>query len=396
MAGALDGIRVLDMSRHLAGPYCAMMLGDMGAEVIKVERAGVGDETRSWGPPFHGGESAYYLSSNRNKRSITVNLKDERGVEIVRALARESDVLIENLRAGRLEGMGLGYADLKALNPGLVFCSISGFGHSGPDRDLPGYDFMIQARGGFMSITGEQDGPPMKVGVAIVDIATGMFGCSAVLGALYAREKSGQGQHIDMALLDSQIALLANVGSNALCSDEIPGRWGNQHPSLVPYQAFEASDGYLALAIGNDGQWERFCNAAGVPDLVTDKRFATNPQRVVNRETLIPLLADVFREKLVDEWLSLCAKADVPAGPVNTLDKVFQDPQALHREMVKELPHSSAGTVRLAGTPLKFSDTPAEVRLPPPVLGEHTDEILRERLGYDDEAIRQFRRDGVI
>ena len=395
MAGALEGIQVLDLSRHLAGPYCSMMLGDMGADVIKVERAGVGDETRTWGPPFLGGESAYYLSTNRNKRSLTINLKDERGVKIVNTLAAKSDILVENLRGGRLEEIGMGYNALKAQNPGLVYCSISGFGHTGPDRDLPGYDFMIQARGGFMSITGEPDGPPTKVGVAIVDIATGMFSCSAILGALYAREKSGEGQHLDMALLDSQIALLANMGSSALCSGEVPGRWGNQHPNVVPYQAFEASDGYLALTIGNDGQWERFCKAVENPQWITDERFVNNPKRIEYREELIPLLDEVFLQKSVDEWLSLCAEADVPAGPVNTLDKVFQDPQALHRGMLEELPHPTAGTVKLAGTPLKFSDTPAEVRTAPPVLGEHTDEILGE-LGYSGEEIGRLREDGVI
>ena len=395
MAGALEGIRVLDFSRHLAGPYCAMMLGDLGAEIIKVERPGSGDETRTWGPPFLGGESAYYLSTNRNKKSLTVNLKDERGVAILREIALESDVLIENLRLGGLDAIGLGYEDLKPDNPGLVYCSISGFGHTGPDRDLPGYDFMIQARGGFMSVTGERDGQPTKVGVAIVDIATGMFASSAVLAALYAREKSGKGQHIDMALLDSQVALLANMGSNALCTGEVPERWGNAHPNVVPYQVFETSDGYVALAIGNDPQWQRFCEAAGATELAGDERFATNPKRVVNREALIPLLEEVFKKRTREDWLGLCARMDVPAGPVNNVKQVFEDRQVLAREMLVEMPHPTAETVKMAGTPLNLSETPAKPRSAPPLLGEHTDEILMA-LGKSPEAIAELRRDGVV
>jgi formyl-CoA transferase len=403
MAGTLDGVRVLDLSRHLAGPYCAMMLGDLGAEVIKVERppllaggTGGGDETRQWGPPFVGGESAYYLCCNRNKKSLTLNLKHEQGVAIARELARNSDVLIENFRVGGADELGLGYADLKGFNSRLIYCSISGFGHTGPDRNLGSYDFLIQGRGGFMSITGERNGPPMKVGVAIVDVATALFASNAILAALFARERTGVGQHLDIALFDSQIALLANIGSNHLCSGEVPQRWGNAHASIVPYQAFQAADDYLILAIGNDGQWERFCAAAGVSAWAKDARFATNPQRVAHRDALIPILEDLLRQKTVAEWLQRCDAADVPAGPVNTIDKVFTDPQTLARGMLVEMPHPTAGTVRLAGTPLNLSTTPAQMRLPPPLLGEHTDEILTNMLALDEATIAQLRREGVV
>ncbi len=394
MTGALDGIRVLDLSRHLAGPYCAMMLGDLGAEVLKVERPGVGDETRQWGPPFVGGESAYYLCCNRNKKGLTLDLKRERGAALARELARRSDVLIENFRVGGLDELGLGYEGLRAINPRLVHCSISGFGHTGPDRDLGGYDFMIQGRGGLMSITGERD--PLKVGVAVVDVATALFACNAVLAALFARERTGVGQRLDLALLDSAIALLANVGSNYLCSGQVPERWGNAHASIVPYQAFQASDGHLLLAVGNDGQWRRFCAAAGVSPWAEDPRFATNPSRVAHRETLVPLLEELLLRRTVADWLRLCADADVPAGPVNTLDKVFSDPQALARGMLVEMPHPAAGAVRLAGTPLHLSATPAQMRLPPPLLGEHTDEILTRLLGLGARDVAALRQDGVV
>ena len=394
MTGALDGIRVLDLSRHLAGPYCAMMLGDLGAEVLKVERPGVGDETRQWGPPFVGGESAYYLCCNRNKKGLTLDLKHGRGAALARELARRSDVLIENFRVGGLDELGLGYEGLRAINPRLVHCSISGFGHTGPDRDLGGYDFMIQGRGGLMSITGERD--PLKVGVAVVDVATALFACNAVLAALFARQRTGVGQRLDLALLDSAIALLANVGSNYLCSGQVPERWGNAHASIVPYQAFQASDGHLLLAVGNDGQWRRFCAAAGVSPWAEDPRFATNPSRVAHRETLVPLLEELLLRRTVADWLRLCADADVPAGPVNTLDKVFSDPQALARGMLVEMPHPAAGAVRLAGTPLHLSATPAQMRLPPPLLGEHTDEILTRLLGLGARDVAALRQDGVV
>ena len=396
MAGALAGISVLDLSRHLAGPYCGMMLGDLGADVVKVERPDVGDETRQWGPPFVGGESAYYLCCNRNKRSLTLNLKHERGVDIVRQLVQQSDVLIENFRIGGLDELGFGYETLKSINPRLIYCSISGFGHTGPDRNLPGYDFLIQGRGGFMSITGERDGTPMKVGVAIVDVATALFASNAILAALFARERTGLGQHIDMALFDSQLALLANVGSNYLCSGEVPERWGNAHASIVPYQAFQTADDYLVLAIGNDGQWRRFCTVAGVSAWADDERFATNVQRVAHREVLIPMLAGLLRQKSAADWIQLCADADVPAGPVNTMHKVFIDPQACARGMLVRMPHPTAGDVRLVGSPLNLSTTPAQMRLPPPLLGEHTDGILATELGLDGAAIASLRSDGVV
>lgn len=396
MAGALDGIRILDLSRHLAGPYCAMMLGDLGAEVIKIERPGVGDESRHWGPPFFDGESAYYLCCNRNKQSLTLNLKHERGVAIVRELTRRSDVVIENFRVGVLDKLGLGYTDLQAVNPRLVYCSVSGFGHTGPDRHLASYDFLIQGRSGLMSITGERDGPPMKVGVAIADVTAGLFASNAVLAALLARERTGAGQHLDIALYDSQIACMANIASNYLCSGEIPERWGNAHKSIVPYEAFQAADDYLILAVGNDEQWRQFCVAAGVGAWAQDPRFATNPARVANREALIPLLQDLLRGKTVAEWLQLCARADVPAGPVNTIDKVFVDPQTLARGMLLQMPHPTLGTVPLAGTPLNLSATPAQMRLPPPLLGEHTDTILRTVLGLEDDTIAELHRDGAV
>ncbi len=396
MAGALDGVRVLDLSRHLAGPYCAMMLGDLGAEVIKIERPGVGDESRHWGPPFFDGESAYYLCCNRNKQSLTLNLKHERGVALAHELVRSSDVFIENFRVGVLDKLGLGYPQLQAINPRLVYCSVSGFGHTGPDRELGSYDFLIQGRSGLMSITGEPDGPPLKVGVAIADVAAGLFACSAVLSALFARERTGVGQHLDIALYDSQVAVLANLASNYLCSGEIPGRWGNAHKSIVPYQTFQAADDYLILAIGNDAQWRQFCVAAGVAAWAQDSRFTTNPERVANREALIPLLQELIRGKTVAEWLQLCAEADVPAGPINAIDKVFADPQVDARGMLVEMPHPTIGTVRLAGTPLKLSATPAEMRLPPPLLGEHTDAILARLLALDDRVIAELHRDGVV
>ena len=394
--GALEGLHVLDLSRQLAGPYCAMMLGDLGAEVIKVERPGVGDDSRYWGPPFIGGESAYYLCCNRNKKSLTLNLKHEQGISIAKELAKRSDVLIENFRVGGLAELGLGYDDLKAINPRLIYCSISGFGHTGPDRELGGYDLLIQGRGGVMSITGERDGAPMKVGVALADIATGMFAGNAILAALLARERIGKGQHIDMALLDSQVALLGNSGSSYLCSGEVTQRWGNAHPSIVPYQAFQAADDYLILAIANDGQWRRFCIAAGVKSWADDERFATNPQRVAHRDLLLPLLQDLFRQKTITEWVQLCADADVPCGPVNTLDKVFADPQVLARGMLVEMPHSTAETVRLAGTPINLSETPTQMRLAPPLLGQHTEEILIDWLAFDDKEIAELRRNEAI
>ena len=395
MPGALEGLRVLDLSRQLAGPSCAMMLGDLGADVIKVERPEMGDETRAWGPPFVNGESAYFLCTNRNKRSLTLNLKDARGIEIARSLAEKSDVLIENYRIGRLAQLGLGYEELRRTNPGLVYCSISGFGHTGPDRDLPGYDFMIQARGGFMSITGEEDGPPTKVGVAIADIAAGLYANSAVLAALYARQQTGMGQHIDTALLDAQVALLANVGSSALCTGQPPRRYGNAHPMVVPYQTFEASDGHLALAIGNDRQFASFCKAAQAPDWPNDERFATNPKRVENRAALIEEMSPFFKNRTVAEWLALCAENDVPAGPVNTVDRVFEDPQVQARGMLVEMEHPTVGTARLAGSPLNLSKTPIEIRRPPPLLGEHTSEILTE-LEYSEAEIEKLRREGAV
>jgi formyl-CoA transferase len=396
MQHPLEGFRILDLSRVLAGPYCTMMLGDLGAEVIKVERPGVGDDTRAWGPPFADGESAYYLCANRNKKSITVNLKSPAGQEIIRQLARTSDVLVENYKVGELAALGLGYEDLKPLNPGLVYCSITGYGQTGPDKDLPGYDFVIQGRGGVMSITGEPDGEPMKVGVAVVDITAGLYAANAIQAALLARSKTGRGQAIDIALLDAQVAWLANVGSNYLVSGDTPSRFGNAHPTIVPYQSFRARDGFFCLAVGNDGQWQKLCVLLNQPELAHDARFATNPARVQHRETLVPLLQGFFQAQEIDFWLEELARAGIPCGPVQTIDQVFTDPQVLARDMIWMMPHPTAGEVSLVGSPLKLSETPVAARLHPPLLGEHTDEVLTAMLGYTADDIARLRTENAI
>ncbi len=396
MPQPLEGIRILDLSRVLAGPYCTMLLGDLGAEVIKVEQPGTGDDTRAWGPPFAGGESAYYLCANRNKKSITVNLKSATGQEIVRRLARVSDVLVENFKVGELTELGLGYGHLKTLNPGLVYCSITGYGQTGPDSDLPGYDFIIQGRGGVMSITGEPDGEPMKVGVAIVDITAGLFAANAIQAALLARVRTGQGQAIDISLLDAQVAWLANVASNYLVSGQRPGRFGNGHPTIVPYQSFRARDGFFCLAVGNDGQWQKLCRMLGRRELADDRRFATNPARVQHREALISILQEIFSTQDIAFWLREIAAAGIPCGPVQAIDQVFADPQVLARDMVWTVPHPTAGEVRLTGSPLKLSETPVAYRAHPPLLGEQTDEVLTSLLAYSAAEVARLRAEGIV
>ncbi|MBI3304246.1 MAG: CoA transferase [Deltaproteobacteria bacterium] len=396
MSSPLEGFRILDLSRVLAGPYCTMLLGDLGAEVVKVERPGTGDDTRAWGPPFAGGESAYYLCANRNKKSVTVNLKSTAGQEIIRRLARISDVLVENFKTGELAELGLGYDHLKVLNPGLVYCSITGYGQTGPDRDLPGYDFIIQGRGGVMSITGEPAGEPMKVGVAIADITAGLFAANAIQAALLARARTRQGQAIDIALLDAQVAWLANVASNYLVSGQRPGRFGNGHPTIVPYQSFRVRDGFFCLAVGNDGQWQKLCRLLERPELAADPRFVTNPARVQHRPELIPLLQEIFATHEIAFWLREIAAAGIPCGPVQTIDQVFADPQVLARDMVWTMPHPTAGEVRLAGSPLKLAGTPVAYRTHPPLLGEHTDEVLTSLLGYTPEEVTRLRAAGTV
>lgn len=402
--GPLAGLRVLDLSRILAGPCATQLLGDLGADVIKVERPGTGDDTRGWGPPFlknaEGAdttESAYYLSTNRNKRSVTIDLGNPEGQALVRRLAGGADVVVENYKVGQMALWGLGYDDLSRDAPGLVYCSISGFGQTGPYAPRPGYDFLIQGMGGLMSITGEADGPPVKVGVAVSDIVCGLYAAVAVLGALRHRDATGQGQHIDLGLLDTQVAWLMNQGLNYLTSGTAPGRLGNAHPNIVPYQAFEASDGYIILAVGNDAQFRRFCAFAGKPGLAEDPRFATNRERVRNRETLVVVIAPLMREHPVRHWLDGLEAVNVPCGPVNSLDQVFADPQVIHRNMEIAMKHPLAnGDVRLIGNPIKLSETPVTYRHPPPLLGEHTDAVLEEVLGLSPEERNRLRAAKVI
>ncbi len=399
----LEGIRVLDLTRALAGPYCTMMLGDLGADVIKVERPGRGDDSRGWGPPFVGepygpypGESAYFIAANRNKRSITVNLKQPQGQEIVRRLAAVSDALVENFRTGVLDKMGLGYTDLHALHPSLVYCSISGYGRSGPYAERPGYDFIIQAEGGMMGIIGPEEGPPYRVGVPIVDITSGMFAATAILAALRARDVTGEGQMVDISLLDTQVALLANVASNYLVGDAEPRRLGNAHPNIAPYEAFRARDRWFALAAANQRQWVTLCDVVGRPDLKDDPRFATNSARVSNRPALLEMLGEAFTTREADEWLADLTSAGLPCGPINAVPDVFAHPQAEARHLALEAEHPTAGPVQLTGFPYKLSHTPAQVRRPPPLLGQHTEEVLTRLLGYPAEEAALLQEREVV
>ena len=394
--GPLDGIRVLDLTRVLAGPYCTMFLGDLGAEVVKVEQPGVGDDTRGWGPPFTGGESAYFLCVNRNKKSVTIDLKSREGVALLQRLAERADVLIENFRPGTMERLNLGEKDLRAANPRLIYASLSGFGADGPMSDAPGYDLIVQAWGGLMSITGPADGEPSKVGVAIIDVVAGLMLGKSIAAALFAREKLGVGQKIDTSLLEAEVACLINVGSNYLVEGNIPRRWGNAHPSIVPYQSFRTEDGYLVIGVASEGIWRRFSQAIGKAAWADDSRFEKNSNRVENRSLLIGLLAEIFLSRSTDEWLKLLNSAEVPCAPVQTVDQVFKAPQVLHREMLIQVEHPTAGTVRMAGIPVKFSLTPASVRLPPPLLGQHNEEVLESWLGIDDKEISELKRKTVI
>lgn len=378
MTAPLEGVRVLDLTRALAGPYCTMMLGDLGADVIKVERPGKGDDSRLWGPPFVAGESAYFLCTNRNKRSMTLDLGLDQDRDILRKLVTVSDVLVENFKTGSLEKLQLGYEDLRQLNSGLIWASITGYGPTGPDAGRPGYDFMVQAEGGLMSLNGPPEGEPARVGVPIMDITTGMFAAFAVVAALRAREMTGQGQRIDLSLLETQLAWLTNVGSNYLIGGLEPRRLGNAHPNIAPYATFRARDRHFALAAANQHQWAALCLAIGREALRDDPRFATNPDRMAHLDALTEALNEAFATRDAQEWIRILSDHGIPAALINTVPEAFDLPQAAARYMVLEVEHPSAGTIKLAGFPYKFSHTPAEIRRPPPRLGEHTQEILEE------------------
>jgi formyl-CoA transferase len=393
---ALGGLRVLDLSRVLAGPYCTMLLADLGAEVIKVENPNAGDDTRQWGPPWLDGLSAYFLSVNRNKRSLALDLKHPKGQEIARRLAEKADVLVENFKVGAAAKLGLDYPALAQINPGLVYCSITGYGQDGPDYSKAGYDFIIQAEGGLMSITGPADGPPYKVGVAVVDITAGMYASHAILAALIHRQQTGRGQYIDIALLDAQLGWLANVAQNYLVTGQAPQRHGNAHPNIVPYEAFQTADGYLALGVGNDRQYQRLCGVLGRPDLWADERFQTNPSRVDHRQALVPLLQAVFITRPTGEWISALSEVGIPVGPINDIPAALKHPQAQARQMVQQIDRPSGVAVPLVGPVAKFSETPAKIYAPPPRLGEHSRQILAEDLGLLPEEIEMLLREGVI
>ncbi|OLO11883.1 CoA transferase [Chromohalobacter japonicus] len=405
--GALTGVRVLDLSRVLAGPWGSQVLADLGADVVKVERIGRGDDTRAWGPPYmknadgkNTQETSYYQSSNRNKRSVAVDIATEKGQEIVRALATESDVLIENFKAGSLKKYGLDYESLSSLNPRLVYCSITGFGQAGPRAQEPGYDFIIQGMGGLMSITGERDGVQgggaQKVGVAVTDVMTGLYSVIAIQAALLAREKTGRGQHCDMALLDVQLAALGNQSQNYLSTGVSPGRYGNAHANIVPYNSFHASDKDFIIACGNDSQFAALCNAIELPELSADSRFSKNEDRVRNREVITQILSDHFKRDTAEAWVKRISKANVPVGLINNIADALAEPQVDARGMLVNIPHPMNPDFRMVGSPINLSDTPVEYKRPAPLLGQDTNDVLTEYLGLSPEQLLQFKSDGVV
>ncbi len=404
-SGPLAGLRVFDLTRILAGPTCTQLLGDLGADIIKIERPGQGDDTRKWGPPYIKNtqgddtrESAYYLSSNRNKRSLAIDISKSEGQALAKRLIAQSDILVENYKVGGLAKYGLSYEDLKDEFPGLIFCSITGFGQTGPYAPRAGYDYLAQGIGGIMSLTGESDGAPMKVGVGIADVMCGMYASSAILAALHHRTKTGEGQHIDLALLDTQVSWLVNEGLNYLTSGNVPKRLGNEHANIVPYKVMPAADGFFILAVGNDRQFKSFCDYAGAPELAEDPRFITNSDRVKNRDALYALLPEVTRRKTQQEWVDGLAGIHVPSGPVNTLDQVFEDPQIRARGMKLTMPYPEAqsGEVDLIANPIKYSGTPVSYRRPPPTAGQHSQEVLHELLDLSEDDIAKLRDQGVI
>ncbi|MGY4111779.1 crotonobetainyl-CoA:carnitine CoA-transferase CaiB-like acyl-CoA transferase [Aeribacillus sp. SP014] len=395
IGGALEGVKVLDLTRVLAGPYCTMILADLGADVIKVEAPGGSDETRFWGPPFQNGVSAYYLCANRNKRSITVNLKSEEGREIIRILAKEADVLIHNFKTGSMEKWQLDYDSLQKINSRLVYCSITGFGETGPYRYLPGYDFIIQGMSGLMSITGSEESGPMKIGVAMVDILTGLYSVISIEAALLERGRSGKGQKIDLSLMDTAVSSLANVASNYLISGKVPRRLGNDHPNIVPYSKFKALDGDIIIAVGNNRQFATLCEVMGLSEMAMDARFCTNVARMENKLELTRILEDQLQLKTVNEWIKLFSEKNIPCGPIHTIDQVFEHPQVLARDMVVQVEHPEAGMVKLVGSPVKLSRTNTKIERHPPMAGEHTWEILQEA-GFSFEEITYFKENNII
>ena len=407
MTGALSHLRVLDLSRVLAGPWASQLLADMGADVIKIERPGSGDDTRGWGPPFlkdEAGndttEAAYYLAANRGKKSLTLNIATPEAQAIIRQLVKQSDVFIENYKVGDMARYGLSYEVLKEINPRLVYCSITGFGQTGPMADVAGYDFIVQGLGGLMSITGERDdlpgGGPQKVGIAAADIMTGLYSTIAILAAIEHRRISGEGQYIDMALLDVQVATIANMNMNYLCSGKVPKRQGNAHANIVPYQVFDAADGEIIIAVGNDTQFARLCNVLGCPELASDERYAKNANRVRNRDILLPLLQARLSTREVADWVCLLEPAGVPCGPVNSIAQTFANPQVMHRQMRIDLPHPLSGSVPSVANPIKFSDTPIQYRNAPPTLGQHSHEVLQQYVGLSDEDIEVLKTKQII
>ena len=403
MAGPLAGFRVLDLSRILAGPWASQMLADLGAEVIKIERPGQGDDTRGWGPPYMPDESgnatseaAYFHGANRGKLSVCIDISSKQGQQLIRQLAEQCDVLIENFKVGGLKKYGLDYASLKAINPKLIYCSITGFGQTGPYCERAGYDFMIQAMGGLMSVTGEREGEPMKVGVALSDVMTGLYAANAIQAALIHRLRGGEGQYIDLALLDVQVATLANQAMNYLASGNNPQRLGNAHPNIVPYQAFQTADGYLILAIGNDAQFARFCDLAGRPELAIDERFETNSQRVKHRDSLIPDLVEIMLTQGTGTWLEKLNEKGIPCGPIADIDQVFGNPQVQHRGMQLELDHPTAGKVPSVANPIRLSESAVSYDKAPPLLGQHTEQVLSDLLGLGRDQIDQLINDRII